>query len=69
MTLTPFQCRAARRLFGLSREELGGAVDISALKLVAFKIGMLALKAPERARLRGAFELAGVKLVGCVTKS
>jgi hypothetical protein len=39
------------------------AVDIPALKLVAFEIGMLALSNPERARLRGAFEFAGVELV------
>jgi hypothetical protein len=36
---------------------------MSALKLVAFEIGMLALKEPEQARLQGAFELAGVELV------
>jgi hypothetical protein len=46
MTLTPFQCRAARRLLGLSREELGVAVEISPLKLVGFEIGMLALSGP-----------------------
>jgi hypothetical protein len=61
--MTPAQCRAARRLLDLPREELAAAVDIPALKLVAFEIGMLALSNPERARLRGAFELAGVELV------
>jgi hypothetical protein len=46
----------------MPRDELAAAVDISALKLVAFEIGMLALKGSERERLRGVFELAGVDL-------
>jgi hypothetical protein len=46
----------------LPREELAAAVDMSSLKIVAFEIGMLARNSPERARLRGVFELAGVEL-------
>jgi hypothetical protein len=61
--MTPAQCRAARHLLDLPREELAAAVDISSLKLVAFEIGMLVLKDPERARLQNALELAGVELV------
>jgi hypothetical protein len=63
MTLTPAQCRVARQLLTLSREELGAAVDISPLKLVAFEIGMLALSEPERATIRKAFELAGIEFL------
>jgi hypothetical protein len=59
--IAPAQCRAARQLLGLSREEIAAAVDMSPLKLVAFEIGMLALSDPERARLRGVFELAGIE--------
>jgi hypothetical protein len=60
--MTPSQCRAARRLLDLPREDLAAAVDMSSLKIVAFEIGMLALSAPERARLRSVFELAGIEL-------
>jgi hypothetical protein len=59
--MTPAQLRAARRLLGLSRDDIAAAVDMSPLKLVAFEIGMLALSDPERARLRSAFELAGIE--------
>ena len=61
MTLTPAQCRGARRLLRLSREDLATAVDLSAIKLIAFEIGMLALSEPERRRLRSALELAGIE--------
>jgi hypothetical protein len=61
MILTPFQCRSARRLLSLSREELAVAVEMSPLKLVAFEIGMLALSESQRATLRNAFELAGIE--------
>jgi hypothetical protein len=59
--MTPAQCRAARRVLTLSREDLAAAVDMSSLKLMAFEIRMLALSDPERARLRNAFELAGIE--------
>jgi hypothetical protein len=59
--IAPEQCRAARRVLTLSREDLAAAVDISSIKLVAFEIGILALSDPERARLRGVFELAGIE--------
>jgi hypothetical protein len=34
---------------------------MSALRLLAFEIGMLALSEPERARLQRVFELAGIE--------
>ena len=61
MTITPAQCRAARRLLGLSREDLAAAVDVLAVKLIAFEIGMLGLGKPERTKLRNALEPAGVE--------
>jgi hypothetical protein len=45
----------------LSREELAAAVDLSAIKLIGFEIGMLALGKPDRRRLRSALELAGIE--------
>ena len=61
MTITPAQCRAARRLLGLSREDVAAAVDVLAVKLIAFEIGMLGLGKPEQTNLRKAFELAGIE--------
>jgi hypothetical protein len=63
VNITPAQCRAARSLLTLSREELAAAVDISPLKIVAFEIGMLAFSEPERRRLRNVLELAGVEFL------
>ena len=59
--MTPAQCRAARRLLSLSREEVAAAVDISPLKLAAFEAGMLTLSEAKRVSLRKVFELAGVE--------
>ena len=61
MTITPAQCRAARRLLGLSREDVAAAIDVLAVKLIAFEIGMLGLGKPEQTKLRNALEPAGVE--------
>jgi hypothetical protein len=59
--MTPTQCRAARALIGLSRDEVCAAAGIRTTKLLAFEIGMVNLSDAERGTLRSVLELAGVE--------
>ena len=62
--MTPYQCRAARRLIGLSREELASALGLSAAKIAGFETGEAAFSEAERTALQNLFEVAGVVVVG-----
>ena len=61
--MTRSQCRLARKLVGLSREELAAAVAIPVVKIQAYEIGIVMLGEAERNALRGALELAGVEFI------
>jgi ribosome-binding protein aMBF1 (putative translation factor) len=61
--VTRAQCRIARNLIGLSREELAAAVAIPVIRIQAYEIGVVMLAEAERNALRGALELAGVEFI------
>jgi hypothetical protein len=44
-----------------SREDVAAAIDVLAVKLIAFEIGMLGLGKLEQTKLQNALELAGVE--------
>jgi transcriptional regulator with XRE-family HTH domain len=66
--MTPYQCRAARRLIGPSREELASALGTSVATITAFEIGATAFSEAKRNELRDLFEVAGVVVTGSELK-
>jgi transcriptional regulator with XRE-family HTH domain len=66
--MNPYQCRAARRLIGLSREELASALGTSVTTITAFEIGGAAFTEAKRKELRNLFEVAGVVVSGSEVK-
>jgi transcriptional regulator with XRE-family HTH domain len=61
--MTPYECRAARRLIGLSREELASALGTSVGKIIAFETSGRGFAQAERKALQDLFEVAGVAVV------
>jgi ribosome-binding protein aMBF1 (putative translation factor) len=61
--VTRAQCRIARNLIGLSREELAAAVAIPVIKIQAYEIGVVTLSEADTNALRGVLELAGVEFI------
>jgi transcriptional regulator with XRE-family HTH domain len=58
--MTPYQCRAARRLIGLSRQELASALGTSMSKITAFETSGRGFTEVETKELQDLFEVAGV---------
>jgi ribosome-binding protein aMBF1 (putative translation factor) len=63
MTITPEQCRTARKLLGWSLEELAHKVRLSALDIARFEAGKTAMSFIGAAIIRRAFEIAGIEFV------
>ena len=61
--MTPTQCRAARGLIGLTRDELASAMSFPVAKIVAYEIGVVTLGETDRKALRRVLELGGVEFV------
>ena len=61
--MTPTQCRAARGLIGLTRDELASARSFPVAKIVAYEIGVVRLGETDRKALRRVLELGGVEFV------
>jgi hypothetical protein len=61
--MTHTQCRAARRLIGLTRVELASAASIPVAKIVAYEIGVVTLGETDRKAIRRVLELGGVVFV------
>jgi transcriptional regulator with XRE-family HTH domain len=61
--MTPYECRAARRLIGLSREDLASAVGMPLSKVTAFETSGRGFTEADCKALQNLFEVAGIAVI------